>query len=423
MAKAVELEAAKETLASGPALEGGQESETENLRGHVSDARGASAIVEIAGLKMSTIIDRLKFQRGETILPESDWRIFLDEVRVYSEKLEREICLLRESRELLLTIMNLIPVAFFVKDHKSRFFLMNRACEEQWGMSFTDLRDTDASQFFPPDQMEQFLNKDKAIFEGRQPVEFEETFWSASKQSNRTGYTFKRPIYDANGDPQYLVCVTLDITDRKLAQEALLVSEKKLLALATTDSLTNLQNRRKFLISLTDEFEKVRRFSDQPSSVVMLDLDFFKRVNDTYGHAGGDAVLKHFAQLMHSTLRKIDTAARVGGEEFAIILPGADSAAARIFTERLREIVSKTPVKHDGKTISVTVSIGIATMDPRDSSADETLIRADEALYRAKRNGRNRVELAEIETADPKSQSSITIKTSALNQKRQICLS
>ena len=368
---------------------------------------------------MNAIIDRLKFQCGEKILPESDWRIFLDEVRVYSEKLEREICLLRESRELLLTIINLIPVAFFVKDQKSRFFLMNRACEEQWGISFTDLRDTDGSQFFPLDQMEQFLNKDKAIFEGRQPVEFEETFWSASKQSNRTGYTFKRPIYDANGHPQYLVCVTLDITDRKLAQEALLLSEKKLLALATTDSLTNLPNRRQFLIFLTDEFEKVRRFDDQPSSVVMLDLDFFKRVNDTYGHAGGDLVLKHFAQLMRSTLRKIDTAARVGGEEFAIIMPGADSAAARIFTERLREVVSQSPVKYDGKTISVTVSIGIATMDPRDCGADETLIRADEALYRAKKNGRNRVEVAEIKMADPKKPNqSITIETSALRRKR-----
>lgn len=357
---------------------------------------------------MSAIIDRLEFQRGEKILPESDWRTFLDEVRAYTEKLEQDVFSLRQSRELLLTIINLIPVAFFVKDHKSRFFLMNRACEEQWGMPFADLRDTDASQFFPPDQMEQFLAKDRAIFEGRQPVEFEETFWSASKQSNRIGYTFKRPIYDANGRPQYLVCVTLDITERKLAQEALLESEKKLLALATTDFLTNLPNRRQFLIRLTDEFEKVRRFNDQPSSLAMLDLDFFKRINDTHGHAGGDAVLKHFAQLMRATLRKIDTAARVGGEEFAIILPGADSAAARVFTERLREVVAKTPVKHDGKTISVTVSIGIATMDPRDSSADETLIRADHALYRAKRDGRNRVERSEIQIADPKSQSKVS---------------
>ena len=114
-------------------------------------------------------------------------------------------------------------------------------------MAFADLRDTDGSQFFPPEQMKQFLAKDRAIFEGRKPVEFEETFWSAAKKTDRIGYTFKLPMYDADGNPQYLVCVTLDITERKRAQAALLVSEKKLLALAATDVLTELPNRRHFL--------------------------------------------------------------------------------------------------------------------------------------------------------------------------------
>ena len=343
---------------------------------------------------MNAIIHRPKFQRGEDIFSESRWREFLDEVRVYSEKMEQEIRSLRENGELLLTIINLIPVAFFVKDHKSRFFLMNCACEEQWGMSFADLRGTDASQFFPPEQMEQFLAKDRSIFEGRKPVEFEETFWSAAKKADRIGYTFKLPMYDASGNPQYLVCVTLDITERKLAQAALLASEKELLVLATTDVLTELPNRRQFLARLAEEFARVQRFGNQRCSVLMLDLDRFKRINDTYGHAMGDAVLQHFAQLMRKTFRKIDMAARVGGEEFAVILPGSDLAAARTSAERLREIVAKTPLVQDGKTISVTVSIGAATMVPSDFEADQTLIRADEALYRAKENGRNQVEMA-----------------------------
>ena len=126
----------------------------------------------------------------------------------------------------------------------------------------------------------------------------------------------------------------------------------------------------------------------------MVDLDHFKQVNDTYGHAMGDAVLKHIAQLMRNAFRKIDMAARVGGEEFAVILPGSDLAAAQTSAERLRELVAKTPLVQDGKTISVTVSIGAATMVPSDSEADQTLIRADEALYRAKENGRNQVEMA-----------------------------
>ena len=343
---------------------------------------------------MNAIIHRPKFQHGEAIFSDSRWREFLDEVRVYSEKMEQEIRSLRDNSELLLAIINLIPVAFFVKDHKSRFFLMNRACEEQWGMSFADLRGTDASQFFPPEQMEQFLAKDRSIFEGRKPVEFEETFWSASKKADRIGYTFKLPMYDASGNPQFLVCVTIDITERKLAQAALLASEKRLLVLATTDALTELPNRRQFLARLAEEFARLQRFCNQRCSVLMLDLDRFKRVNDTYGHAMGDAVLKHFAQLMRKAFRKIDMAARVGGEEFAVILPGSDLAAARKSAERLREIVAKTPLVQDGKTISVTVSIGVAAMVPSDSEADQTLIRADEALYRAKENGRNQVEMA-----------------------------
>lgn len=337
---------------------------------------------------------RPKFQHSEDNFSDSRWREFLDEVRVYSETMEQEIRSLSENGELMLTIINLIPVAFFVKDHKSRFFLMNCACEEQWGMSFADLRGTVGSQFFPPEQMEQFLAKDRSIFDGRKPVEFEETFWSASKKADRIGYTFKLPMYDASGNPQYLVCVTLDITERKLAQAALLASEKELKVLATTDVLTELPNRRLFLARLTEEFARAQRLGDQPCSILVLDLDRFKRINDTYGHAMGDAVLQHFAQLLRKAFRNIDMAARVGGEEFAVILPGSDLAAARTSAERLREVVAKTPLVQDGKTISVTVSIGAAAIVPNDFEADQTLIRADEALYRAKENGRNRVEMA-----------------------------
>ena len=170
---------------------------------------------------LSAIVGRLQIRLETEHLSERHWKSFLDEVRTCSAEVEREVRSLQENREQLLAIISLIPVAFFVKDRNSHFFLMNRACEEQWGMSFADLRGTDASQFFPADQMKAFLAKDRAIFEGREPVEFEETFWSAEKQSNRIGYTFKRPIYDTNGNPQFLVCVTLDITERKYAEEKL----------------------------------------------------------------------------------------------------------------------------------------------------------------------------------------------------------
>jgi diguanylate cyclase (GGDEF)-like protein len=187
-----------------------------------------------------------------------------------------------------------------------------------------------------------------------------------------------------------VLSLAVDVTERRRLDE-------NLQTLATTDPLTDLPNRRQFLARLTEEFLRVQRLDNQPSSVLMLDLDLFKGVNDTYGHAAGDAVLQNFARLMQNSIRKIDTAGRLGGEEFAIILPGADSVAAIASAERLREIVATTPFVQNGKTIPLTVSIGVATIGSGDCNEGATLIRADHALYRAKRNGRNRVEIAETE--------------------------
>jgi diguanylate cyclase (GGDEF)-like protein/PAS domain S-box-containing protein len=118
-------------------------------------------------------------------------------------------------------LIDVLPVAIFVKDAASRFQLMNKACETQWGMSFADLRGTDASQFFPPEQMEWFLAKDREVFAGGVLVDFEETFWSAALMQNRQGHTFKKPIYDESGAPLYLIYSTVDITDSKAAESAL----------------------------------------------------------------------------------------------------------------------------------------------------------------------------------------------------------
>ncbi len=167
---------------------------------------------------MTAIFDRLKVHLSADIMSVDHRKMILDEIGSYSDQIENERRSLIANNNALLSIINLIPVALFVKDRTSRFFLMNRACEEQWGMSFNDLHNTDGSQFFPPDQMEHFLVTDQAIFATGKPVDFEETFWSAALHSNRMGHTFKRPMYDNNGDVQYLVCITRDITDQKVAQ-------------------------------------------------------------------------------------------------------------------------------------------------------------------------------------------------------------
>jgi diguanylate cyclase (GGDEF)-like protein len=152
-----------------------------------------------------------------------------------------------------------------------------------------------------------------------------------------------------------------------------------------------LANRRHFLAQLEQELSRIYRVEGHCASVLMLDSDHFKQINDTFGHATGDSVLRHLAQLMQNELRKIDTVGRVGGEEFAVILPGADLPAAEVFAERLRKKIAGTPITHGDSVIQLTVSIGVSGMKASDASADDALVRADRALFRAKEDGRNRV--------------------------------
>ncbi len=159
--------------------------------------------------------------------------------------------------------------------------------------------------------------------------------------------------------------------------------------LARTDPLTGLFNRRVFVEQLEQEKAKVARLNNYSAVLLMLDLDFFKRINDNYGHATGDAVLKAFAKIAGKNLRSIDMPARLGGEEFAILLSGANKNEALAMAERLREQVAEIVILHEADQVRITVSIGAAMLSADDINGDAVLHRADVALYEAKDNGRN----------------------------------
>ncbi len=189
------------------------------------------------------------------------------------------------------------------------------------------------------------------------------------------------PLLGEDGSMTHFAAIERDVTEN-------VEREAELLSLATTDDLTGAKNRRHFMERAELEVHRLRRHG-VPFSVALLDLDNFKQVNDTYGHQAGDDVLKEAVQRWQKGRRPFDTLGRLGGEEFAILLPGADADAAMIVAERLRIAISDQVVKTIAGDLKVTVSIGVAEAEEDDASIEGTLGRADAALYESKRAGRN----------------------------------
>ncbi len=180
-----------------------------------------------------------------------------------------------------------------------------------------------------------------------------------------------------------LLGIVLFVAARKFRQA------RRLQGLASTDELTGLANRRALLAFLDQALEQARRGPGQVS-VLMIDVDHFKRINDTRGHAVGDAVLRHLALVLAAGVREHDRLGRIGGEEFLVVLPGASLTAAQAVAERMRAAIAASPLAGPGAPVDFTVSIGVARGDGA-QKPDELLSRADAALYRAKDAGRNAV--------------------------------
>ncbi|HAA46737.1 MAG: PAS/PAC sensor-containing diguanylate cyclase [Halomonas sp. 54_146] len=188
--------------------------------------------------------------------------------------------------------------------------------------------------------------------------------------------------WDSNGKPERMVGIQQDISERKAMEE-------QLRNLAMQDPLTGLLNRRSFMQAMNQEHARVKRRVDYSAGILMLDIDHFKQVNDTYGHAVGDNVLKAFASTILGNLRENDVFGRLGGEEFAILLPDTPLEGAISVAEKVRASVEAMRVGADGKRLGITTSIGVDKLRAEDKRPDSALARADKALYKAKQNGRN----------------------------------
>ncbi|ELS32724.1 MULTISPECIES: diguanylate cyclase [Pseudanabaena] len=165
--------------------------------------------------------------------------------------------------------------------------------------------------------------------------------------------------------------------------------------IASIDMLTGVANRRQFMYRLEQEIERSRRYK-RPLSLIALDIDHFKKINDAWGHGGGDIALYDISQRVNLLMRESDLLGRIGGEEFVVLLTETSSEEAMLVAERLRSVIADTPVVINGNNVNVTASFGVATFDQEKDTITTILSRADKALYMSKETGRNRVVVANI---------------------------
>ena len=196
------------------------------------------------------------------------------------------------------------------------------------------------------------------------------------------------PIVDKRGNVERFCMLVYDVTEQALGKRGMEYLNEELKTASRVDGLTGLYNRR-YWQERFDEMHKLCVRREKPSTALMLDIDHFKRINDTYGHQAGDKVIKMLAALIKRCVRETDLAGRYGGEEFAIILNDSSVEDAKIVAERIRQLAKRLVVEHEGESISFTVSLGLAQFSPDFKGAMAWLECADQALYEAKENGRN----------------------------------
>jgi diguanylate cyclase (GGDEF)-like protein len=198
------------------------------------------------------------------------------------------------------------------------------------------------------------------------------------------------PITDLRGVVTHLCMIIYDVTDVATSRLELESMNGQLRQLSKTDFLTELNNRGTWEEALSHEFKRLKR-SGHSSSLLMCDIDHFKRINDTYGHAAGDVVIKQVAQAVKKNLRETDIAGRYGGEEFAVLLVDTTADQALYFAERLRKTVENMQMEFNQQLLKATISIGIAQFNADMTEYRQWIELADKGLYTSKADGRNRI--------------------------------
>jgi diguanylate cyclase (GGDEF)-like protein len=196
------------------------------------------------------------------------------------------------------------------------------------------------------------------------------------------------PLVSSNGEVEHIGLIVNDVTDVAVNKLALQDANVQLEQLSQTDRLTGLFNRGHWEELVVQEFKRVTR-TGHPCSMIMFDIDHFKKINDNYGHPAGDEVIRQTAAILRDCIRETDVGGRYGGEEFGVLLINTEAEDARVVAERIRESIEALTVTHEAHVIRYTVSLGIAEMSGSMDNHEQLIHQADQALYQSKEGGRN----------------------------------
>lgn len=301
----------------------------------------------------------------------------------------------------LMDMFNTVDVGLVVLDREYKVHVWNGFMENHSGLLPSAVKDKDLFDLFPAIDEKWFRSKSESVFVlknrsftiwEQQPYIFR--FKNYRPITGKADYMYQNatfiPLTNVRGEVEHICIIIYDVTDIAVNKKELEELNKKLEQVSQTDSLTQLANRGHWEHLLHQEFLRTKR-NEGCCSLLIFDIDHFKKINDNFGHSAGDEALRHIASLLKTALRETDIAGRYGGEEFVVTLLDTDKQGAIVFAERLRQLIETSPVKYNEHTVHMAISVGIACFDDQFKDHERWIEAADKALYHSKETGRNKV--------------------------------
>ena len=299
----------------------------------------------------------------------------------------------------LIDMVQTIEVGLVVLDRDFNIQLWNGFMENHSGVSPNSIKGKNLFEQFDYLPAKWLKQKMEAVYllENRAFISWEQRpfifqFKNYRPITGRADFMYQNvtllPLSSLTGEITHISMIVYDVTDVAINKLQLKSANERLEYLSQVDGLSQLYNRRHWEHCLQKEFDRYARYGSE-TSLVMLDIDHFKAINDTYGHQAGDRVIQNVSHIIKKSLRETDCAGRYGGEEFGVILANTPAANALFFAERLRKKIEQSEIMYEEQLIKVTISLGICDIKPDMTDSDIWLAQADQALYQAKESGRN----------------------------------